>query len=56
MKKELKSIQHVWKLVDLPEGFKPIDCKWLSKTKKYYKEKLISIKQDMLLKNLCRKN
>ncbi|RDX86467.1 hypothetical protein CR513_32197, partial [Mucuna pruriens] len=36
MKDEIKSMQDndVWDLVDLPEGVKPIGCKWLFKTKK----------------------
>ncbi|RDX82351.1 hypothetical protein CR513_36873, partial [Mucuna pruriens] len=36
MKDELKSMQDndVWDLVELPEGVKPIGCKWIFKTKK----------------------
>ncbi|KAG8503365.1 hypothetical protein CXB51_001337 [Gossypium anomalum] len=36
MKDEYKSMQDnkVWQLVPLPEGAKPIDCKWIFKTKK----------------------
>lgn len=36
MEDELKSMKHneVWKLVELPENFKPIGCKWVFKTKK----------------------
>ncbi|RDX78204.1 hypothetical protein CR513_41548, partial [Mucuna pruriens] len=36
MKDELKSMQDndVWDLVELLEGVKPIDCKWIFKTKK----------------------
>lgn len=33
---ELKSMSDdkVWELVDKPEGFKPVGCKWVFKTKK----------------------
>ncbi|RDY00559.1 hypothetical protein CR513_16240, partial [Mucuna pruriens] len=36
MKDELKSMQNndVWDFVELPEGVKPIGCKWIYKTKK----------------------
>ncbi|RDX93178.1 hypothetical protein CR513_24598, partial [Mucuna pruriens] len=39
MKDELKSMQNngVWDLVELLEGVKPIDCKWIFKTKKDFK-------------------
>ena len=35
MKDEMKSMKdnNVWDLVKLPEGAKPIDCKWIYKTK-----------------------
>ena len=36
MKDKMKSMKynHVWDLVKLPEGAKPIGCKWIYKTKK----------------------
>ena len=36
MREEYKSMQHnkVWELVQLPEGVKPVGCKWLFKTKR----------------------
>ena len=36
MNEEYKSIQdnNVWELVPLPEGAKPIGCKWIFKTKR----------------------
>jgi len=36
MKDEIKSMQDndVWDLVELLEGVKPIDCKWIFKNKK----------------------
>lgn len=30
----------VWALVELPEGSKPIGCKWIFKTKKYSKDRI----------------
>jgi len=36
MEKEIKSMRDndAWDLVELPEGVKPIDCKWIFKTKR----------------------
>ena len=36
MKSEMESmeINHVWTLVDAPEGIKPIGCKWIFKRKR----------------------
>ena len=36
MKSEMESmeINHVWTLVDIPEGIKPIGCKWIFKMKR----------------------
>ena len=36
MKDEMKSMQdnNLWDLIELPEGMKPISCKWIFKTKK----------------------
>nr|KYP71451.1 Retrovirus-related Pol polyprotein from transposon TNT 1-94 [Cajanus cajan] len=51
MKDEMKSMQDndVWDLVELPEGVKPIGCKWIFKTKRdskgsneRYKARLVS--------------
>ncbi|CAM8928153.1 unnamed protein product [Rhodiola kirilowii] len=35
MEDELKSIKHneVWELIELPEGYKQVGCKWIFKTK-----------------------
>lgn len=40
----------VWELVHLPNRFRPLDCKWIYKTKKYSKEKVIRHKE--ILKDL----
>lgn len=42
MEDELKSMRHneVWELVDLPENFEPIECRWVLKTKKDSKGKI----------------
>ncbi|RDY04901.1 hypothetical protein CR513_11324, partial [Mucuna pruriens] len=47
MKDELKSIQDndVWDLVKLPEGVKPIGCKWIFKTKNDSKKEDIGYKE-----------
>ena len=36
MKSKLESMysNNVWTLVDLPQGFKPIGCKWMYKRKR----------------------
>ena len=35
MKNEMTSMSHnkVWSLVDLPDGYRPMGCKWVFKTK-----------------------
>ena len=33
-KMESMKINHVWTLVDIPEGIKPIGCKWIFKRKR----------------------
>ncbi|RDX79943.1 hypothetical protein CR513_39572, partial [Mucuna pruriens] len=49
MKDELKSVQDndVWDLVELSEGIKPIDCKWIFKTKKDSKGNIERYKEDI---------
>ena len=51
IKDEMTSMSHdkVWSLVDLPDDYKPIGCKWVFKTKcnakghvKRYKERLVA--------------
>lgn len=40
----------VWDLVNLPDDFKLIDCKWVSQTKRDSRIKLKAFKPDWLLK------
>ena len=46
MNKELDSMKSnsVWDLVDLPEGVKPIGCKWIYKRKKNAEGKVETFK------------
>ena len=48
MKSELESMysNHVWTLVDLSQGVKPIGCKWVYKRKRKIDERLRHIKPD----------
>lgn len=48
-------MQHneVWELMDLPEGFKPIDCKGEFKTKKDSKKKIDRYKTRLVVKGLA---
>nr|XP_043611883.1 protein ENHANCED DISEASE RESISTANCE 2-like [Erigeron canadensis] len=57
MIEELNSMKHndVWDLVELPEGSKPTDCKWVFKTKldpngnvEHYKARLMDVKTAFL--------
>lgn len=45
-------MQHnqVYELVDLLEGFKPIDCKWVFKIKKVFKGKIDQYKARLFVK------
>lgn len=38
-------LMKVWEFVDLPEGFKPIDCKCIFKTKKDSEVKIKSLQR-----------
>lgn len=55
MKDELKSMQHnqVCELTNLPEGFKPIGCKLIYKTKKDSNGKIDRNKANLLLNGSC---
>ena len=50
MDKEMNSIQSnkVWELVELPEGKKPIGCKWSTRLRKELMVKLKDTKLDLL--------
>ena len=54
MKDEMKSMKdnEVWDLVELPEGVKPIGCKWIFKTKKDSKGNIERYKARLVAKDL----
>ena len=58
MKLELKSMysNNVWTLVDLPQGVKPIGCKWVYKRKKGVDEKVETYKARLMVKGYNKKS
>ncbi|KAI5349029.1 hypothetical protein L3X38_001916 [Prunus dulcis] len=52
MESELQSMSKndVWKLVDLPQGCKPIGCKWVYKTKRNSKGQIDRYKARLVAK------
>ena len=52
MKSEMESIEinHVWTLVDIPEGIKPIGCKWIFKRKRGTDGKVETYKAHLVAK------
>ena len=52
MKSEMESmeINHVWTLVDIPEGIKPIGCKWIFKRKRGTDGKVETYKSHLVVK------
>ena len=57
MKEEVLSMANngVWDLVELPENFKPIGCKWVFKTKKDAKVKIERFKSRLVAKGYTQK-
>ena len=57
MKEEMLSMANngVWDLVELPENFKPIGCKWVFKTKKDAKAKIERFKSRLVAKGYTQK-
>ena len=52
MKLELESMysNNVWIIVDLPQGFKPIGCKWVYKIKRGVDRKVETYKAKLVAK------
>ncbi|GKV41844.1 hypothetical protein SLEP1_g49325 [Rubroshorea leprosula] len=57
MKEDMSSMygNGVWELVEIPVGFKPIDCKWIYKTKKDAKGKIKRFKARLVAKGYIQK-
>ena len=57
MKDEMKSMKNngVWDLVELPEGVKPIGCKWIFKTKRDSKGNIVRYKTRLITKGFTQK-
>ena len=57
MNNEISSMKSnsVWELIDLPEGIKPIECKWVYKRKRNAKGKVKTFKARLVAKGYTQK-
>ena len=52
---EINNDNGVWDLVELPEGVKPIGCKWIFKTKRDSKGNIVRYKSRLVAKGFTQK-